>query len=139
MCPACVLIVPSPRVSPAAISGVAEPLADQREHLALPWGEHLEDGSGHCAHGSVSVGRQHAPGHRRVEPGVAGGNSADGALQVLDRHALQHEPCRPRAASAGQDLLVLEGGQHQDRRCLRDLAQPPGGRDPVDVRHPHVP
>jgi len=37
-------------------------------------------------------------------------------LEVIGGHSLEQETGGARAQSAGQDLLVLEGGQHEHRR-----------------------
>ena len=67
--------------------------------------------------GGLAVGRQHARGDRRVEIAVSPGHRPHRADQFLGRRVLEHEAGRAGAQHAGEQFVVVEGGQRQYRRA----------------------
>jgi hypothetical protein len=67
---------------------------------------------------------------------LAARDGLDAALELLGLEAAVHEIAgRTVADRAGDEVLVLGVGEHQD---LRALGERPGGGDAVHDRHPHV-
>ena len=60
------------------------------------------------------------------------------ADEVLGRGLLEDEPGRAGLHRSPEDLVVVEGGEHQDRGRIVELADPAGGLDPVHATHAHV-
>jgi hypothetical protein len=87
--------------------------------------------------GSVNVGGDEASGKARGEEGVAGGDGADGGVQVVGRCVLEQETAGSGAQCSEEVLVQVEGGEHQDTgvACGGDAA---GGLDAVHVGHADV-
>ena len=114
-------------------------LSDEREDLALAAAERVKAGlAGRRGRRGRPVNLEHPSGHRRVKPGTAFGDDADGPLQVLGRHALQDEAGRPGAQHACQHFVVVERGQRHHRG--RGLMGPQSPRcfHPVEAWHPDI-
>jgi hypothetical protein len=110
--------------------------ADQRQHIQFPPGE-LADLYLTYSLGGFAIGVEHPRGDRRIQITVPVCDRADRPDEFLGRGVLEHETGRSGAQHPRQQVVLVEGGQREDRWAA-GRGQSPGGLDTVDPLHPQV-
>ena len=118
----CVLTVVSLMKSSWPISAFERPRGDQAEDLPLALGQILELARRRGVRDAREL-LDHAPGDRRREERVAGGDGADRREQLLGRVVLEHEPARAGAQRLVDVLVEVERRQDQDPRAESSAAR----------------
>ena len=113
-----------------AINLFAQPLADERQHLALAIGE---------LRGArlAPVGEQLAR-DLRVERRLAAGGRSDPLDELLRGGVLEQVAERAGIDRPEHLLAIGGGGEDHDPRLRASRDHPPGGLDPVHLRHRQV-
>src|ERR1700722_4318389 len=119
---------------------VREPARDQREDLALAFGERVELSWRARWRDPVREAGDEPPRDTRREQRLAGSDDPNGAEQLLERPALQCEPARAGSKRFEDVLIEVERREDEHARRLRRLERRdlPGCLDSVHYRHPHV-
>src|SRR6476661_5131676 len=121
---------------------VAEPLADQGDHLALTLGQHPEPACCRGVGGAAACGElaDEPAGDPRAEEGVTGGDGPHAAQQLRGLGVLDQEAARPDPDRVEDVLVEVERRQDDgpgggEGRVVHDL---PGRRQAVTTGHADV-
>src|SRR6476661_781397 len=128
-------------VEPFGDLGVRPAPGDQREHLALAGGQHVQRGRRRpVAVRAADELADELAGHARGEQRVARRHDPDPGQQVAGRGVLEQEPAGARPERSVDVFVQVEGGQdeHPDVLGLLGPADYPGRFQPVQMRHPDV-
>jgi hypothetical protein len=97
--------------------GVRQALRHQPHHAEFPFAEAAGAAGGRGAGGGAAAVVLDQPlGDGRGEQGLAGGDRAHGAGQLVAARVLEQEAARARLQRVVDVLVQVEGGQHQDAR-----------------------
>ena len=120
---------------------VGQALGDQRQHLALPFGQPGQHPvAGRRPFGAGGQVGDEPPGHARRQQRVAPGHHPDRLEQVGGLGVLDQEAAGPGADRLVDVLVGLEGGQddHLDPGQVVVGGDAPGGFQAVHPGHPDV-